>query len=169
LVHLTTGIPWSWRLGKGDASERAHLGHLIATLPALALVIADAGSNGSDLAAALRAAEGSFLIRLSSKVRLFVDSPVDREQFDQGKVTYWPLEARQKRLPPLQLRLIRVRSRRRVKGRRRKVDVWFLTNVSANRLSVAQAASFYRLRWENELSHPDYPSSDSLYRGSRAA
>src|SRR3954453_21366208 len=87
---------------------------------------------------------------MSSKVRLFVDSPVDREQFDQGQVTYWPLEARQKQLPPLRLRLIRVRGRRLVKGRRRKVDVWLLTDLSAKRLSVAQAAGFYRLRWENE-------------------
>jgi hypothetical protein len=150
LVHLTTGIPWSWRLGKGNASERAHLGHLIATLPACALVIADAGFNGYDLAAALLAADGSFLIRMSSKVRLFVDRPVDRERFDQGAVTYWPAEARRKQLPPLRLRLIRVRGRRLVKGRRRKVDVWLLTDLSRERLSVAQAALFYRLRWENE-------------------
>jgi hypothetical protein len=27
----------------------------------------------------------------------------------------------------------------------------------------------YHERWEEEMSHPDYPSSDSLYRGSRAA
>ena len=150
LVHLTTGIPWSWRLGKGNASERAHLGHLIATLPALVLVVADAGFNGFDLATAILAAKGSFLIRMSSTVRLFVDSPVDRAKFTQGQVTYWPLEARQKQRPPLTLRLIRVRGRRRAKGKRRPVDVWLLTNVNAKRLSVAQAAAFYRLRWENE-------------------
>src|SRR3982074_2245437 len=85
LVHLTTGIPWSWRLGKGNASKRAHLGHLIATLPALALVVADAGFNGFDLATAILATKGSFLIRMSSTVRLFVDSPVDGETFTQGK------------------------------------------------------------------------------------
>jgi hypothetical protein len=27
----------------------------------------------------------------------------------------------------------------------------------------------YSLRWQIEMSHPDYPSSDSLYPGSRAA
>jgi hypothetical protein len=150
LVHLSTGIPWSWQLGRGTASERTHLGRMIATLPALALVIADAGFNGYDLAAAILAAQGSFLIRMSSKVRLFVDSPADLERFDQGQVTYWPLEAQQKRLPPLSLRLIRVRGRRPVKGRRRKVDVWLLTNLSSSRLSVERAALFYRLRWENE-------------------
>ena len=30
VVHLTTGVPWSWRLGKGNASERDHLRRLIA-------------------------------------------------------------------------------------------------------------------------------------------
>jgi hypothetical protein len=151
LVHLTTGVPWSWRLGKGTASERGHLQQLIPTLPGRALVITDAGFNGYDLAAAILRSGGSFLIRMSSKVRLFVAEPVDREQFDEGAVTYWPLEARQKQLPPLPLRLIRVRGRRQVKGQRRKVDVWLLTNVlNRQRLSVAQAARFYRLRWENE-------------------
>jgi hypothetical protein len=150
LVHLTTGVPWSWRLGKGTASERDHLRRLLPTLPARALVIADAGFNGYDLAGAIRAANGSFLIRMSSAVRLFVDRPVDRERFDQAEVTYWPAEARQKRLPPLRLRLIRVRGRRKPGGRR-GVDVWLLTNVlDPRRLSVAQAARFYRLRWENE-------------------
>jgi hypothetical protein len=27
----------------------------------------------------------------------------------------------------------------------------------------------YHERWEEEMSHPDYPSSDPLYHGSRAA
>ena len=150
MVHLTTGTPWSWRLGKGNANERAHLLRLIVTLPALALVIADAGFNGFDLASAILAAEGSFLIRTSSKVRLFVDRPVDREQFEQGAVVYWPAEASRKKLPPLKVRLIRVRGRRLVNGQRRKLDVWLLTNLKPNQMSVAQAAWFYRLRWENE-------------------
>lgn len=150
LVHLTTGIPWSWRLGKGTASERGHLMHLIATLPALALIIADAGFNGYELAAAILAANGSFLIRMSSKVRLFVDAPIEDDHFEEGEVSYWPVEAQQKRLPPLRLRLIRVRGRHLVQGRRRKVDVWLLTNLSAKRLSMTQAALLYRLRWENE-------------------
>jgi hypothetical protein len=150
LVHLTTGVPWSWRIGKGTASERAHLRGLISTLPALSLVIADAGFDGFDLASAILAAGGSFLIRMSSKVRLFVDQPVDRERYEQGPVVYWPSDARREGLPPLTLRLIRVRGRRLVNGRRRKVDIWLLTDLKPERLSVAQAASFYRLRWENE-------------------
>jgi hypothetical protein len=150
LVHLTTGLLWSWRLGQGDASERAHLLPLLPTLPDRALVVTDAGYNGYDLTAALLAAGASFLIRMSSKVHLIVDRPIDPERFDQGRVRYWPRQAQKRGLPPLELRLIRVRGRRRVGGTKRRVDVWLLTDVPRERLSVTQAAWFYRLRWENE-------------------
>lgn len=149
LVHLATGVPWSWRLGPGTASERDHLRQLLPGLPAHALVIADAGFHGYDLAHAIHAAGGSFLIRMSSTVRLFVASEIDHARFVQGMVPYWPHAARQDRRPPLRLRLIRVRPRRRAKARR-PGDIWSLTDVSRERLSVAQAARFYRLRWEDE-------------------
>jgi hypothetical protein len=150
VVHLTTGVPWSWWLGKGNASERDHLRRLLPTLPERALVVADAGYNGYDLARAILASGASFLIRMSSKVDRFVDQPTDPTRFGQGQVTYWPNQARKKGLPPLRLRLIRVRGQRQVNGARRKVDVWLLTNVNASRMSIARAADFYRLRWENE-------------------
>lgn len=150
LVHLTTGVPWSWRLGKANASERDHLRSLLPTLPKRALVVADAGFDGYDLAAAILGSGASFLIRMSSKTRLFVDQPVDRRRFREGGVDYWPDRARKDGLPPLGLRLIRVRGRRRSKEPKRGVDVWLLTNVAADRMSIAQAAHFYRLRWENE-------------------
>lgn len=142
LVHLTTGVPWAWQLGKGTASERDHLRRLLPALPAMALVVADAGYDGDDLAAAILGAGGSFLIRMSSKVHLFVDRPVDPKRFDQGEVSYWPQGARKKGLPPLRLRLIRVRGPR--------ADVWLLTDVPRGKMSAARAARFYRLRWENE-------------------
>lgn len=150
LVHLTTGVPWSWRLGKANASERGHLRRLLPTLPKRALVVADAGFDGYDLAAAILASGASFLIRMSSKTHLFVDQPVDRRRFREGSVSYWPERAREAGLPPLRLRLIRVRGRRRDKKPKRGVDVWLLTSVEADRMSIAQAAWFYRLRWENE-------------------
>lgn len=151
LVHLTTGVPWVWRLGKGNASEREHLRRMIPALPAAALVIADAGYVGYELAAALVAANHLFLIRMSSVVRLLVDQSVDLNRFEQGVVMYWPHEARAQGLPPLRLRLIRVRGRKKRGQGKRRVDVWLLTNVmNSARLSITQAARFYRLRWENE-------------------
>jgi hypothetical protein len=150
VVHLTTGVPWSWTLGRGNASERDHLRKLLPTLPKRALVVADAGFDGYDLAVAILKSGASFLIRMSSKSRFFVDDPTDPERFEQGPVKYWPACARQAGLPPLQLRLIRVRSRRKGKDGKRGADVWLLTNVDAGKMSKTQAASFYRLRWENE-------------------
>jgi hypothetical protein len=150
-VHLGTGVPWSWRLGRGDASERDHLRRLPATLPELALVVADAGYHGYGPAAAMLGAGASFLIRVPSSVRLFVDRPVDPGRSDHGPVTYWPAEARRGRLPPLRLRLIRVRARREAGDGKRRADVWLLTDIlSPRRLSVEQAGRFYRRRRENE-------------------
>jgi Transposase DDE domain len=149
VVHLTTGVPWSWWLGRGNASERDHLERLLPSLPKKALVITDAGYDGYDLAVAILASGASFLIRMSSKTHLFVDRLTDPESFSQGRVSYWPGRARQAKQKPLELRLIRV-SRRRGKDPRRAVDVWLLTDVEAGRMSISQAGSFYRLRWENE-------------------
>jgi hypothetical protein len=150
VVHLTTGVPWSWCLGRGNASERDHLQRLLPTLPGRALVVADAGFDGYDLAVAILNSGASFLIRMSSKTHLFVKQPIDAEQFRQGKVSYWPGRARQAKRPPLELRLIRVRGRRRGRAPERAVDVWLLTDVDSRKMSIDQAASFYRLRWENE-------------------
>jgi hypothetical protein len=150
LVHLTTGIPWSWWLGRGNASERDHLERLLPSLPEKALVVTDAGYDGYDLAVAILASGASFLIRMSSKSHLFVAGPTDPDRFSQGTVRYWPGRARQAKRPPLELRLIRVLGRRRGKDPKRAVDVWLLTNVPASQMSITQAAWLYRLRWENE-------------------
>jgi hypothetical protein len=163
LVHLTTGIPWAWRLGRGNASERDHLGALIPTLPKGALVVADAGFDGYDLAAAILGSGASFLIRMSSKTRLFVARPVAPERFRQARVSYWPGRARLAKLPPLELRLIRVH-RRRGKDPGRAAEVWLLTDVGPDRMTVAQAACFYRMRWENEGLFRSYKRTLSKVR-----
>lgn len=150
VVHLTTGVPWSWQIGKGNASERHHLRRLLSTLCKRSLLIADAGYDGYELAAAMITSGKSFLIRMSSKVELIVEQSIDSAEFEQGMVKCWPRRVQEKNLPPLRLRLIRVRGRRKVNGKTRKVDVWLLTNVEESRLSIAQGAYFYRLRWENE-------------------
>jgi len=84
VAHLTTGVPWSWWLGRGDASERDHLERLLPSLPKKALVVTDTGYDGYDLAVAILASGASFLIRMSSKTHLFVDELTDPERFSQG-------------------------------------------------------------------------------------
>lgn len=145
LVHLRTGLLWAWRLGKGYNRERSHLRALLTTLPAAALIVADSGYNGYDLAQAIMTAGASFLIRMSSKDTLYVDADVEPAKFMDGEVQLWTQGAAQQHLPPLRLRLIRIRAQKR------RRDVWLLTNVlDANRLTVEMASRYYRWRWENE-------------------
>jgi Transposase DDE domain len=145
LVHLRLGLPWGWRLGKGTASERQHLGQLLHLLPAAALLVADAGYFGFELACQLVAAHVWFLLRMSANVTLYTTRQVRLEHYREGLVYYWPKKAQQAGVAPLLLRLIRIRAKKK------KYDLWLLTNVlEPGRLSAPTAAKFYRWRWENE-------------------
>jgi hypothetical protein len=143
LVHLSTGMLWSWWIGKGDASERHHLQRLIPTLPKKALVVTDAGYQSFRLALSLLQGGVDFLVRASSQTTLYTCDSAVLEHWVEGVVYWWTHEAQRERLPALCLRLLRVRGR--------KHDVWLLTSVlQAERLPHALAARFYRMRWENE-------------------
>lgn len=143
LVLLPVGLLWSWRLGKGTASEHTHLRCLLNTLPKQALIVADAFYQGYDLYAALLAVKASFLVRLSSRSRLYTAKAVPLDRFRQGLVYYWPEKAQNQGRPPLYLRLVRVRGP--------KADVWLLTNVLDPReLNHQQIGQLYRWRWRNE-------------------
>jgi hypothetical protein len=145
LVHLRSGLLWAWQVGKGTASEQAHLLKLLQCLPPNSLIVTDAAYHGYQLAQEILATGASFLVRVSSKVWLYTEAHQPLEEFHEGVVYYWPLQRQERKQAPLRLRLIRVRSTQC------KHDVWLLTNVlSSQRLSVAMAGQFYRWRWENE-------------------
>ena len=144
LVHLRLGLPWAWRLGKGAAGERAHLLRLLPLLPAAALLVADAGFCGFEVAQQLVRHDVSFLLRMSSNVTLYTERRVKLGRYREGLVYHFPAQDK-KQPPPLRLRLIRVRARKK------KNDVWLLTDVlDRRRLPAAAAAAFYRWRWESE-------------------
>lgn len=144
LVHVRTGMLWSWWFGKGYNRERDHLKAMLPMLPAAALVVADAGYNGYDLAQALTAGGVSFLIRMSGKDKLYTEQKVAATKFKEGEVYLWPQKMQKKEMLPLRVRLIRIRAAK-------KRDVWLLTNVlDKNRLPATMAARYYRWRWENE-------------------
>jgi hypothetical protein len=143
LVHLSLGLLWSWRLGGGNASERAHLVHLLPTLPGRALLVADAGFIGYQLLKTLVKNRVSFLIRLSSNAPLYTPEKIALSRFRDGVFDYWPQD-RQVDEPPVRVRVLRICSRS-------KKDVWLITNVfEAAQLSLASASRFYRWRWRNE-------------------
>lgn len=145
IVHLMTGVPWTWRFGRGSKpSERSHLVQMLKDLPRQALVVADAGYYGYELLTELVRAQVSYLIRMSSTVTLYTETQQPLHRFREGMVYYWPDWAQKGGRPPILARLLCVRDKRR------KVDVWLLTDVPAERLSLRDASRYYRWRWENE-------------------
>ena len=146
IVHLTTGIPWCWRFGRGSkSSERHHLMRMIPLLPKLALVVTDAGYMGYELMRAMVEANVWFLFRMSSSGTFYTENKQPLEQWREGIAYYWPESIRKAKLPPLRGRLIRI------KGKKRKVSVWLFTNVEdRQRLTMTLASRLYRWRWENE-------------------
>jgi Transposase DDE domain len=143
VVHLGLGVLWSWRLGKGSADERTHLRRLVTTLPRGALLVADAGYVGYALLAALQAAGLFFLVRLSSRAPLYVPDKSALRHYCEGLVYYWPQKVQKQDLPPIPVRLLRIRGDR--------ADVWLITNVlDKDRLPKKTAGKFYRWRWRNE-------------------
>jgi Transposase DDE domain len=152
LVHLPTGLLWSWRLGPGPAAEQEHLRHLLGTLSPEALIICDAAYMGFELVRAILGSHRSFLFRMSSRVHLSTLEKASLKDWTEGPVLYWPGYARDQGLAPIRCRLIRVPAKGKGKGKGKgKRDVWLLTDVlDPARLSVATAAQFYRWRWRNE-------------------
>ena len=160
MVHLGTGLLWSWQLGPGTADERAHLRRLLGTLAPAALVVADAAFMGYELASAIVAGGRSFLLRVSSKTYLYTAEGAELSSWSEGPVYYWPVKVREAGRPPLACRLIRVAARGRAKH-----DVWLLTDVlDPRRLSAATAATFYRWRWKNEGMFRTYKRTLSKFK-----
>jgi hypothetical protein len=145
IVHLTLGIPFCWRLGKGSKpSERSHLLFMLRWLPPAALIVADAGYVGYEVVATMMT-KAAFLIRMSSNATFYSEANEPLEQFREGIVYYWPINQQKEGKPPLRGRLLRIHSVRY------KTDVWLFTNVEdALQLSLEMAATCYRWRWENE-------------------
>jgi hypothetical protein len=141
LVLLPAGLLWSWAVGPGSASEHDLLRQLLPTLPRCTLLVADAFYQGYDLYADLLRSGASFLVRVSSKSQLYTERGRSLESFREGLVWYWPEKAQNQQRPPLRLRLLRVRGRK-------KQDVWLLTDVlERERLGRRRAAEIYRWRW----------------------
>ena len=155
LVSLRTGVLWSWRLGTAKAGERQHLLDLLEDLPraplAPVLLVCDAGYVSYELIRTLLGQGCSFLIRLSSQAQLYSDAGVEVATFHEGQFWYWTDTAEKADKPPLRVRVIRVASRKR------KNDVWLVTDVlDPQLLSAKSAGRLYRMRWESECFFKTY-------------
>jgi IS4 transposase len=141
--HVGSGLPWDWRTGPSDSSERGHFQEMLDSAPVGSLLTADAGFVGYDFWKTVLAADRHLLVRVGSNVKLLKKLAYVRER--QGLVYLWPDRAAKKRLPPLALRLVVVANEDRE-------PVYLVTNVmDETKLSAAQMAAIYRKRWGIEV------------------
>jgi hypothetical protein len=140
--HVGTGLPWTWRSGPSDSSERRHLQEMLPELPENSLITADAGFVGYDLWRSIRESGHSFVIRVGANVRLLKRLGCARE-YDHI-VYLWPDAVAKKHQPPLILRIVWVHD-----GKHR---MCLATNVlSKSRLSDQEIVEIYKARWGVEL------------------
>jgi hypothetical protein len=146
LWHMGLRLPWDWRLGPSDASERGHATDMVRAgrAPERTLFCGDAGFVGYDFWRAIRQGGGHFLVRVGGNVRLLAET-ADYKRLGDGRVLCWPKGQMNAGRPPLELRLVTVRLSKKEK-------MFLLTSVrDAERLTAAQAARLYRLRWGVEV------------------
>ena len=142
LWHVGSGLPWDWRTGPSDSSERGHLQEMLPSLPARSLLTADAGFVGYEFWKLVLDAGHQLLIRVGSNVKLL--KKLGYAQDCDGLVYLWPDRAAKKRLPPLVLRLVVVATGRH--------PVYLVTSVlNHQRLSDRQVVAVYRRRWGIEV------------------
>lgn len=144
--HVGTGLPWDWRRGPVDASERDQLLEMAAELPAGALLAADAGFTGYEFLATLLAGGRRILIRVGSNVRLLRKLGYVRER--SGTVYLWPDRKARGATPPLALRLVESRSGRE--------PVYLLTDLTPRELNDRGVVEIYARRWGIEVFHRNF-------------
>lgn len=146
LYHVGLGLPWDWRQGPSDSSERAHLLDMAQHLPAKSLIAIDAGFVGYKFWRTLDVS-AAFVARIGSNVRLLKNLGCIRREKDI--VYVWPDQARRQQTPPLALRLHEL-----TEG---KEHVFLVTNVlDEERLSRSQLRDIYQARWGIETYYRDF-------------
>lgn len=143
--HLGLRLPWMWRLGPSNSSERAHVIDMLhaGQFPINTLFCGDAGFVGYPLWSEILKCGGQFLVRVGANVSLLAES-ADFQLLRKGLVLCWPKAMMRSHQRPLRLRLVKVRIG--------KLQVCLLTSVleSAN-LTTQQIIQFYKLRWGIEV------------------
>jgi hypothetical protein len=142
--HMGLKLPWCWRTGPSNSSERDHLIELIETqdFPKNTLFCGDAGFTGFEFWNGIIEQGHSFLVRVGGNVRLLKNLGHARQ--GEGIVCLWPNEAARRKQPPIVVRLIEVKNE--------LGSMFLVTNVLSDRqLSTATLKRLYSLRWGIEL------------------
>ena len=146
--HMALRLPWLWKVGPSNSSERHHAETMIkrGKCPVNTLFCADAGFVGFPFWSHLMQEGYDFLVRVGANVSLLSEwgNCHFKQVGSEGIVLCWPRAAQKSSQAPLRLRLMRIRLG--------KTDLWLLTSVlDPKRLAPKQAEQFYRRRWGVEV------------------
>jgi len=145
LWHMGLRLPWTWRLGPSNASEREHVQEMLQAeeFPENTLFCGDAGFVGYPLWSAILKAGGQFVVRVGANVNLLSEQ-ADVKKLGGGIVLCWPKGRMASGEPPLRLRLVQVQVG--------KTKMWLLTSVlDRQQLTRKQLIRVYQMRWGIEV------------------
>lgn len=146
LFHVGTGLPWDWRLGPSDSSEREQALDIIKTVPEKGLLVTDAGFSGYDFAQQVLQNGWHLLMRVGANVKLL--KKLGYVQESEGIVYLWPDKAAKARMPPLVFRLIIAEGL--------KAPIYLITSILDREvLSDEDVFELYLRRWRVELLYRD--------------
>jgi hypothetical protein len=145
--HMNLRLPWTWRLGPSNSSERGHVVEILEQeeFPEKTLFCGDAGFVGYDFWKAIVDAGGNFLIRVGGNVNLLSET-ADVKRLGGGIVLCWPKGKMDSGEEPLRLRLVKVKIG--------KTMMWMLTSVlDGKKLSNKRIIKYYKMRWGVEVEY----------------
>ncbi len=143
--HMALRLPWTWRLGPSNSSERGHVMEMLEgeKFPENTLFCGDAGFVGYPLWNAILEAGGDFLVRVGANVSLLSEA-ADVKHHGGGIVLCWPKGKMNSGAKPLRLRLVRIKIG--------KTKMWMLTSVLDRRkLPNKKIKKYYEMRWGIEV------------------
>ena len=144
--HMGLRLPWTWRLGPSNSSERDHVKEMLdqEEFPENTLFCGDAGFVGYPLWSAILGIPGrNFLVRVGANVNLLSEH-ADIKKLGDGIVLCWPKGKMESGDPPLRFRLVHVKVG--------KTKMWMLTSVlDRKKLPKKQIIRFYKMRWGIEV------------------
>jgi len=145
--HMSLRLPWTWRLGPSNSSERGHVMEILQQekFPENTLFCGDAGFVGYDFWNAILAAGGNFLVRVGGNVNLLSEK-ADIKRLGGGIVLCWPKGKMDSGAKPLRLRLVKVKIG--------KTTMWMLTSVlDRKKLPNKTIIKYYKMRWGVEVEY----------------
>ena len=138
--HVGSGLPACWRLAPSNSGERTIAAGMLDQLPTDARIVGDAEYVGYPLWSAILESGRHFVVRVGANVTLLEKLDVRRGK-TPGIVHYWPQDARRAGRPPIPLRLVPMKTKRRT--------IWLLTNEFD--LDPRRVKELYAARWGVEV------------------